>query len=101
MKDFQGDHHHEHHYTTTTAVHCDKLYNCYNCFPKYNSIRIHQLYRISIIKRLGVEVRLFPIGDDDVCDCVSLALWLRNLAYQVRVARFMKQTVPSSILSLP
>lgn len=34
------------------------------------------------LSRLGVEVRLFPIGDDDVCDCVSLALWLRNLAYQ-------------------
>ena len=39
--------------------------------------------RYSIIWRLGAEVRLFPIGANDVCDCVSLALWLRNLAYQV------------------
>ena len=43
-----------------------------------------------ILNRLGAEVRLFHIGAKDVCDCVSLALWLRNLAYQVRVARLMK-----------
>ena len=28
-------------------------------------------------------MRLFPVGPSDYCDCVSLALWLRNLAYQV------------------
>jgi len=34
------------------------------------------------LARLGAEVRLFPVGPSDYCDCVSLALWLRNLAYQ-------------------
>ena len=29
-------------------------------------------------------MRLFPVGPSDYCDCVSLALWLRNLAYQVK-----------------
>ena len=62
---------------------CGSNHGCRDCA----NFRIHHSVIPIIVaalcsKRLGAEVRLFPIGAKDVCDCVSLAIWLRNLAYQ-------------------
>jgi len=34
------------------------------------------------LKRLGAHVILVPVRPEDICTCISQALWLRNLAYQ-------------------
>ena len=33
------------------------------------------------LSALGAIVRLIPVKEGAVCDCISQALWLRNLAY--------------------
>ena len=39
-----------------------------------------QMFAEQLIK-IGAIVRLVPVQEGAVCDCVSQALWLRNLAY--------------------
>lgn len=34
------------------------------------------------LKKLGTTVILVPVNKNDMCDCISQALWLRNLGYQ-------------------
>jgi hypothetical protein len=41
--------------------------------------RLHQFAQQLI--KIGAIVRLVPVQEGAVCDCVSQALWLRNLAY--------------------
>jgi hypothetical protein len=37
---------------------------------------------VRLLPRLGAEVRLVAVEPGDLCDCISQALWLRNLGYQ-------------------